>query len=138
MRLPRTTRQCMTAIAGLGLFFGLIVWGWSLMQRRDYCINEASAYAEMESDFLLFEAKSRAVPGSYSASLKVGRNVYNSADSIAYLVKLKNEYLHAAYRPWVSIPTEPPSLVIQTNNPRTVFIREQNAFPETSIVTRKR
>jgi hypothetical protein len=138
VRLPRmTTRRLMTFIVGLGLLFGLIVWGRSLKQRRDYCLIEASAYAEMEADFLSFESKSRAIPGSYSASLKVGGNTYQGAKALAYLVTAKNRYLQAAYRPWISVPTKPPSLVIQTDNPRTVFIRRQDIFPKSSIVTRK-
>jgi hypothetical protein len=123
MRLVRmTTRRWITSIAGLGLLFGLVVWGRSLKQRRDYCLSEASAYAEMETDFLAFQSKSRAVPGSYSASVDVGETTYQGVKAVAYLVEMKNSYRHAAYRPWVSIPAKPPCLVIHTDNPKTVFI----------------
>jgi hypothetical protein len=105
MRLSRmTTRRWMIAVAVVGLLLGVVVGGRRLKQRRDYCLQQASDLARMETFFRSMESRSAARPPPQRPSIIVDGHTYQAATLAACFAERKEIYLHAASRPWLSVP----------------------------------
>jgi hypothetical protein len=107
MPLPRmTTRRWMMAVAVVGLLLGAIVGGRRLKQRRDYYLQLANDEARSE----IYIRRMVAWVGSHSPVTVVGQTLtvaeaVTEYDKVAaYYAERKEMYLHAASRPWISVP----------------------------------
>jgi hypothetical protein len=124
MRLTRmTTRRLMIAVAVVGLLLGVVVGGWRLKLRRDYCLQQASNHARTEKFFRSIESRVASLPPTERPSIMVDGHTYQAATLAAYCAGRKNIYLHAASRPWLSVPpvTPPHMLVIRDPRAQVVF-----------------
>jgi hypothetical protein len=107
MRLPQmTTRRWMIAVAVVGLLLGTAVMGRRLKQRRDYCLQQARNQAWIENHFCSMESRlaSNSPPQRFTI---ISDGHIHQADSVAaYFAERKEFYLHAASRPWLSVPPD--------------------------------
>ena len=107
MRRSRmTTRRWMVAAAVVGLLLGAIVGGRRLKQRRDYYLQQANNEARWESYFRSMASRVASRTPLQRPFVTCDRQTYTIAEVAAEYAKLKEMYLHAASRPWVSIPPD--------------------------------
>jgi hypothetical protein len=105
MRFTRmTTRRWMIAVAVVGVLLGVVVGGRRLKQRRDYCLQEASNLARTEKFFRSMESRVASRPLPQRPSIIVDGHTYQAATLAAYYAERKEIFLHAASRPWISVP----------------------------------
>jgi hypothetical protein len=102
-----TTRRWMIAVAVVGLLLGVVVGGRRLKKRRDYCLQQASNYARMESFFRSMEWRSTSVPRSQRPLIIMDGHTYQADTMADYYAEMEESYLHSASRPWISVPPDP-------------------------------
>jgi hypothetical protein len=84
MRLSRmTTRRWMIAVAVVGLLLGVVDGGRRLKQRQDYCLQQASGHARMETFFRSMESGSAARPPPQRPAIIVDGHAYQAATLVA-------------------------------------------------------
>jgi hypothetical protein len=98
----------MIAVAVVGLLLGAAIGGWRLKWRRDYCLRQASSYADMETYFRSMEASVVSSAPPQRLSIITDGNTYQGDKIAAYYAELKRLYLLAASRPWLSVPPDHP------------------------------
>jgi hypothetical protein len=129
-RSRMTTRRWMVAVAVVGLLLGVVVGGQRLKQRRDYCLQQASKYARMETDFRSMEARSATLPPRQRTLVFVDRHAYQAATLAACFAERKEIYLHAASRPWLSVPPPlPVKAFILVERPAHTFVDQKTGRP---------
>ena len=99
-----TTRRWMIAVAVVGLLLGVVVGGRRLKQRRDYCLQQASDQARTEKFFRSMESRVASRPLPHRPSIIVDGHTYQAATLAAFYGERKEIFLHAASRPWISVP----------------------------------
>jgi len=105
MRRSRmTTRRWMIAVAVVGLLLGVVVGGRRLKQRRDYYLQQANNQARWENYFRSMASRVASRPPPQQPSITFVRPTYQVAELAAEYAKRKEMYLHAASRPWISVP----------------------------------
>jgi hypothetical protein len=105
MRLSRmTTRRWLIVVAVVGLLLGVVDGGRRLKQRQDYCLQQASGHARMETFFRSMESRSAARPPPQRPSIIVDGHTYQADTLAACFAERKEIYLHAVSRPWLSVP----------------------------------
>jgi hypothetical protein len=135
MRLCRmTTRRWMSAVAVGGLLLGVVVWGHRLKQRRDYCLQQARIYAQMENSLRRIDPGLVSVSCSRLPPIVVDGHTYQADTVAAYNAGLKKIYLHAASRPWLSVPADPPrfAIYIRSPVPQVMFFENPKTSPPKS------
>jgi hypothetical protein len=120
MRVPRlrfTVRRIMIVVA----LVALALWGGRMYQRWSYCQRRAAYHDqrrviferlksqgfEMRGDIVLEDAIR---PAGRSAGVEQPLEieyVHSVAEAIGYHAAMKERYLRAAWRPWVSLPPAP-------------------------------
>jgi hypothetical protein len=129
MRLTRmTTRRLMIAVAVIGLLLGVVVGGWRLKLRRDYCLQQASNHARTEKFFRSIELRVVSRPPAERPSFTVDGHSYQAATLAAYFAGRKNLYLHTASRPWLSVPPVTPPYMFVISDPRAQVVFEIQGF----------
>jgi hypothetical protein len=124
-------------LAVVGLLLGVVVGGRRLKQRRDYCLQQASYQAREETFFRSMESRSAALPPPQRPLIIVDRHVYQAATLAAYFAKRKEIYLHAASRPWLSVPPPFLSDAIIVDRPSQTFVFQKTGRPLPKSVRRK-
>jgi len=105
MRRSRmTTWRWMVAVAVVGLLLGVVVEGRRLKQRRDYYLRQANDVARWENYCRSMASRVASRPPLQRPSVTSIGQTYTIAEVAAEYAKLKEMYLHAASRPWISIP----------------------------------
>jgi hypothetical protein len=128
-----TTRRWMIAVAVVALLLGVVVGGRRLKQRRDYCLQQASDHARIETFFRSMESRSTARPPSQRPSIIVDGHTYQAATLAACFAERKEIYLHAAFRPWLSVPPALPRqdfLIVDPLSRTFVFERTERPLPK--------
>jgi hypothetical protein len=105
MRRSRmTTRRWMIAVAVVGLLLGVVVGGQRLQQRRDCYLQQANNEARWENYFRSMASRVASRPPLQQPSIIFAGRTYSVAELAAEYAERKVTYLHAASRPWISVP----------------------------------
>jgi hypothetical protein len=123
----------MIAVAVVGLLLGVVVGGRRLKQRRNYCLEQASHEAQTEQLFRSMESSVASRPLQQRPSIIVEGHTYKAATLAAYYAERKQIYLHAASRPWISVPTTPPwhaFYIVHPNPPKVIFEKTGRPMPK--------
>jgi hypothetical protein len=105
LRLPKmTTRRLMIVVAALAMLLGGAVLGQRLMRRRAYYLRHAAGYAEQERNF-------RHGPRGVW-DYRMNEQECDSETLADKCAEMKTIYLHAASRPWTSVPPYLPDVEI--------------------------
>ena len=103
MRLPQvTTRRLMVAVALVSVLFGGIVQLHRLKRWRNHYLQLANEYARKEQSLR-----------SPEVEIMVNGQPWPVDMMVSFLSARKKAYLHAASRPWLSVPPALPSMRIE-------------------------
>jgi hypothetical protein len=96
----------MIAVVVVGLLLGTVLEGRRLKQRRDYCLQQAQNQARLESYFRSMVSRLVSTSPRQRLSLLIDGRTYKAESIAAFYAARKSSYLHAASRPWVSVPPD--------------------------------
>jgi hypothetical protein len=97
----------MIAVAVVGLLLGTVVEGQRLKQRRDYCLQQAQDQASMETYLRSMASSLVSTSPPQRLSITVDGRTYQPGTMAQYCAERRQLYLHAAQRPWLSVPPDP-------------------------------
>jgi hypothetical protein len=117
-----TTRRWMIAVAIVGLLLSVVVGARRLRQRWDYCLQQANNEAQRENFFRSMAPGVVSIPPSQQLSVVFDGQTYQVAEMAAECAKRKEIYLHAASRPWISIPANHSGQAFYLYDPRSPTI----------------
>jgi len=130
MRRSRmTTRRWMIAVAVVGLLLGVVVGGQRLKQRRDYYLQQANNQARWENYFRSMASRVASRPRLQQPSIIFAERTYSVAELAAEYAKRKVMYLHAASRPWISVPPTQGRQEMHIYNPTSPIFIEKSRRP---------
>jgi hypothetical protein len=105
-RFRMTTRRWMVAVAVVGPLLGVVIGGLRLKQRRDYYLQQANNAARWENYMRSMASRVASRPPLQRPSVTSVGQSYTVAEVAAEYAKQKEVFLHAASRPWISIPPD--------------------------------
>jgi hypothetical protein len=135
-----TTRRWMVAVAVVGLLLGVGVEGRRLKQQRDYYLQQANDVAQRENDCRSIASRVASRPSLQQPPVTFVGQTHTVAEVAAeyakvaaYYAKRKEMYLHAASRPWISVPPDRRAFLIplvHVLSPPVAFEKSGRPLPE--------
>jgi hypothetical protein len=128
MRRSRmTTRRWMIAVAVVGLLLGVVVGGQRLQQRRDCYLQQANNEARWENYFRSMASRVASRPPLQQPSIIFAGRTYSVAELAAEYAERKVTYLHAASRPWISVPPTRGRQAMYIRDPTSPIVIEKSS-----------
>jgi hypothetical protein len=128
----------MLAVVILGLLFGTVVGVRRLMERRDYCLQQATLAGWVDETIRDFERRSASLDPPERPTAIIAGRTYEAADLAAFYAERKQMYLRSAYRPWLALPRRlpPGNLLLRDRVFTNVFQDAGQPLPKSDVSPR--